>query len=187
MTTAGITRDQAMDLLNTHIKSPNMIKHCLASESVLGALADRLGEDRERWAMAGLLHDLDVEKTDPRQHGLMTPEWLAPLGVHTSVIDAIRNHNEMAPGTRRTTRFDHALAAGETVTGLITATALIYPDKKVASVKAKSVVKRMGESRFAASVNRDTIRECERLGISIDEFVEIALKAMRDIAPELGL
>jgi putative nucleotidyltransferase with HDIG domain len=164
-----------------------MVKHCLASEAVLGALADHLGESREQWSMAGLLHDLDVEQTDAKTHGLKTPELLAPLGVAAEVVDAIRHHNEVATGVARTVRFHHALAAGETVTGLITATALIYPDKKVASVKAKSVTKRMTESRFAASVNRDTIRECEKMGMSLDVFVGIALKAMQDIGPELGL
>lgn len=187
MSDTGISREQALDLLNTRVKSPNMIKHCLASEAVLGALADRLGHSRPQWAMAGLLHDLDVEQTDPKEHGLRTPEWLAPLGVNPEILTAIRNHNEMAPGACRSTPFDHALAAGETVTGLITATALIYPDRKVASVKTKSVIKRMTEARFAASVNRDTIRECEKLGLSLEEFVEIALGAMRGIASDIGL
>jgi putative nucleotidyltransferase with HDIG domain len=164
-----------------------MIKHSLASEAVLGALADRLGEDRAAWALAGLLHDLDVEETPPETHGLKTPEILRPLGVSEDVTQAIAHHNEQATKTARTVKFHHALAAGETVTGLITATALIYPDKKLSSVKAKSIVKRMGETRFAASVSRENIRECERLGLTLEEFVELALNAMRQISDDLGL
>ena len=83
--------------------------------------------------------------------------------------------------------FHYALAAGETVTGMIVAAALVYPDKKLASVKAKSVTKRMKEKAFAASINRDTIMECERLGLPLDEFVEISLQAMKEISDQLGL
>ncbi len=76
---------------------------------------------------------------------------------------------------------------GETVTGLIVATALVYPDRKIASVKVKSITKRMKEKAFAASVNRDTIRECEKIGLPLEEFVEIALGAMQEIAGRIGL
>ena len=81
----------------------------------------------------------------------------------------------------------HALAAGETITGLITATALVYPDRKLASVKIKSVTKRMKEKAFAASVRRENILECEKLGFSLDVFSGIALEAMQSIHDELGL
>ena len=166
-----------------------MIKHCLASEAVLAALAARLGEDREKWAMAGLLHDLDVELTeaDLDVHGLQTVRILSETGLDGEIVEAIRLHNEQACREKRTTRFHHALAAGETVTGLITATALVYPDRRLASVKAKSVLKRMKEKAFAASVNREIIRECEAAGISLQEFVEIALVAMQAISEDLGL
>jgi len=82
--------------------------------------------------------------------------------------------------------FHHALAAGETVTGLIFAVALVYPDKKISSVKPKSVTKRMKEKIFAASVNRDAILECGQMGISLDEFVSLALAALSPIEKELG-
>jgi predicted hydrolase (HD superfamily) len=96
-------------------------------------------------------------------------------------------HNEQAAGVKRSTEFDHALAAGETITGLITATAMVYPDKKVASVKPKSVTKRMKEKAFAASVNRDYILECEKIGIPLDEFVQLSLQAMNEISGSIGL
>lgn len=185
----GISRDQALDLLHRHIKNPNMIKHCLASEAVLGALADRLREDRETWSLAGLLHDLDVELTqaDLAVHGMEAARILEENGVGPEIVQAVKLHNELACGEKRSAAFHHALAAGETITGLITATALVYPDKKLASVKPKSVVKRMKEKAFAASVNRDVIMECERLPLPLPEFAEIALRAMQSISDELEL
>jgi len=189
MTATGISREQALDLLNRYVQNPNMIKHCLASEAVLGALADRLGENREPWALAGLLHDLDVELTnaDLAVHGLLSVRILTEQGVDPTIVEAIKLHNELACGEKRCERFHHALAAGETITGLITATALVQPEKKLAQVKPKSVVKRMKEKAFAASVNRDIIRECELIGIPLAEFAEIAVGAMQGISEELGM
>ncbi len=185
-----MNRDTALNLLKQHVKTENMVRHCLASEAVLCALARRLNADAELWALAGLLHDIDVEITnaDLNQHCKPAVKLLADAGLPQELIDAVRLHNEIAwPGEKRATVFQHALAAGETITGMITATTLVYPDKKLASVKAKSVVKRMKEVKFAASVNRDIIMECEKAGLKIDEFSELALTAMREIAPELGL
>ena len=187
---AGITRERAMALLEEHVRQPNLRKHCLASEAVLKALAERLGEDAEAWGIAGLLHDLDVEDTnaDLSVHGRETVRILEPEGVNPEILEAIALHNEVSAGGRkRLTRFQHALAAGETITGLITATALVYPDKKIASVKPKSIVKRMKEKAFAASVNRDIILECEKLNIPLPEFAELSLRAMQDISDKLEL
>jgi putative nucleotidyltransferase with HDIG domain len=183
-------RDKALELLKNHVKNENMIKHCLASEAVMKALARELGEDEARWSLAGLLHDIDVEITnaDLAVHTKEAASLLKENGLDDDLIEAIRLHNEEAnPGEKRSTRLQHALAAGETVTGLIIATALVYPDKKLASVQAKSVVKRMKEKAFARSVNRDIIMECEKIGIELPRFVEISLGAMNGIAADLGL
>ena len=185
----GITREEALSLLKEHIQNENLFKHCLASEAVMKALADRLGEDREKWGLAGLLHDLDVEEVryDLSRHTLDAERLLREKGVDEEIILAVKMHNETAHGAKRSDRFHHALAAGETITGLIIATALVYPDKKLGSVKAKSVKKRMKEKAFAAGVNRETILECEKLGLTLDEFAQIALEAMQGIAQDLGL
>ncbi|MEI6764342.1 MAG: HDIG domain-containing metalloprotein [Bacteroidota bacterium] len=186
---AGITHEKAVELLHQYVKKEGMINHSLASEAVLGALARHLGRDEELWSIAGLLHDIDVEITnaEPTKHGLEAVAILEQNGVHKDIVDAIKMHNEMATGQPRTTEFQHALAAGETITGLIVATTLVYPDKKIASIKTKSVTKRMKEKAFAASVNRDTIMECEQLGIPVEKFAEIAIAAMTVIAAEIGL
>jgi putative nucleotidyltransferase with HDIG domain len=183
-------RERALELLKTHVKNENMIKHCLASEAVMRALAARLGADAELWGLAGLLHDLDVELTagDLARHTHEAGRILLEHGLPEGLVEAVKLHNEAAhPGRRRSETFQRALASAETVTGLITATALVYPDKKLASVKTSSVVKRMKDKRFAASVDRAIILECEALGLTLEEFVELALGAMRGISADLGL
>lgn len=186
---SGITREKALELIDTYIKNENMKKHCLASEAVMAAIARRMGEDEEKWAMAGLLHDLDVEITnaDLNVHGRETQRILGENNVDEEIIEAVGLHNEVSSGRERSKPFHYALAAGETITGLVIATTLVYPDKKLASVKPKSVVKRMKEKAFAASVNRDIIRECEKIGIPLSEFAQLAVEAMREISDDLGL
>ena len=175
--------------MQEHVKNEKTVVHCLASEAVMRALAVRLGEDQDRWGLTGLLHDVDVEVTnaDPKVHALKAEELLEDFGLDQEMLDAIRMHNDEATGIPRSTRFQHALAAGETITGLIYATTLVYPDKKIESVKYKSVRKRMKEKAFAASVNRDHILECEEIGISLDEFIQLSVDAMRGISEEIGL
>jgi putative nucleotidyltransferase with HDIG domain len=184
-----LNREEALKRLHEHVKNEKTIIHCLASEAVMRALAGRLGEDVDRWGLTGLLHDIDVEVTnaDPRVHALKAEELLADFGLDEEMVDAIRMHNDEATGRPRTTRFQHALAAGETITGLIYATTLVYPDKKIESVKYKSVRKRMKEKAFAASVNRDHILECEQIGIPLDEFIQLSVDAMRGVSESIGL
>ena len=182
-----ISRENAYKLLNQHIQNANMFKHCMASEAVLRGVARKLDKDQEEWGIAGLLHDIDVEITnaDPYKHGTYAAGMLDGL-LSPEAIDAIVMHNEIATGKERITVFQHALAAGETITGLIMATAMVYPDKKLASVKAKSITKRMKERAFAASVKRENIMECELIGIPINDFAELALTSMQEISDDLG-
>lgn len=184
-----IDRETALSLLHQYVKNEKMIFHCLASEAVMRGLARRLGRDEEAWGLAGLLHDLDVEVTnaDPVVHGTQTEVLLKDYDVDEDILDAIRMHNEWSSGKERTTEFQYALAAGETITGLIFATTYVYPEKKLAVVKPKSVVKRMKEKMFAASVKRENILECEKIGIPIDEFAALAIAAMMPVAGEIGL
>lgn len=185
----AISRSEAIDMLQRYVKNEKMIAHSLASEAVMRSLAERLGHDPEKWGLAGLLHDLDVEVTnaEPTIHGTQTEELLRNFDVDPEILDAISMHNECSAGKERHTEFQHALAAGETITGLIFATTYVYPDKKLTSVKPKSVVKRMKEKMFAASVKRENIMECEKIGLTIDEFASLAVAAMLPIAAELGL
>ena len=181
-------RDQALELLKKYVKNENMIKHCLASEAVMKAVAIRLDEDRDKWSLAGLLHDIDVELTenDMEQHGLKARDILEN-NVSEDIIESIKMHNEAASKKKREEIFHKALAASETITGLIIATALVYPDKKLQSVKISSILKRMKDKRFAASVDRSIILECEDIEIPIAEFAQISLDAMKGISDKLGL
>ena len=184
-----INRNDAVMLINKYVKSERMLSHCYAAEAVMGALAGRLEQDEEKWEIAGLLHDLDIEivDNDLNHHGLETEKILKEKGVDAGIIDAIVMHNERASGKKRSSLFQHALAASEAITGLIVAAALVYPDKKLASVKPKSVMKRMKEKAFAASVNRDNIMECEQIGIPINEFAELCINAMLTVSDRIGL
>lgn len=185
----GITREEALALVQKHIGNQNMVNHCLASEAVLRAAALKLGEDQEKWGLAGLLHDLDVEtQTDLATHTQETVEILKENNVDKEIIEAIRLHNLQAwPGDARSTAFHHALAAGETITGLIIAAALVNPAKKLSAVKVKSVKKRYKEKAFARGANREIIAECEDAGIELPEFCELSLLAMQGISDEIGL
>lgn len=185
----GISREDALTLLKSRVKNSNMVKHCLAAEAVLRAMAVRLGEDEEKWGLAGLLHDLDAEtQPDLDTHTKEAAEILSEKGVDAEIIEAIRLHNLQAhPGEQRTSLFHHSLAAGETITGLVIATALVYPDKKLASVKPKSVRKRIKEKAFARGADREIIKECEKAGIPLADFCTLSLEAMQGISDELGL
>ena len=182
-------REKALQLLSSHLETETLLKHCLASEAIMRSLAIELNADVEKWGLAGLFHDLDFEKTkdNPANHTLVSSRILEEHGIDNETIKAIQGHNAEALGINRETKLDFALAAAETVTGLIIATALIYPDKKLKSVKIKSILKRMKEKAFAKNVNREIIKECENLGISLERFIEMSLKAMQEISSDLGL
>jgi putative nucleotidyltransferase with HDIG domain len=192
---AGITYDQAKALFEENVKDPAMRMHCRESEAVLRALARRLGEDEELWGIAGLLHDIDFDQTknDVKNHGVFCKEILKNAGVSDDLINVITSHTygmEEIPeykDRQRSIPFEHALAAGETVTGLIYAYGLMRPDKKLADAEVKSIKKKFKDKSFAAKVNRDVIRECEQCGLELSEFLEIALNAMKGIADEIGL
>ncbi len=182
-----ITREQALDLLRQAQTPENLMQHALASEAVMRALARRLGEDEALWAMTGLLHDLDYPATAeaPARHGLETAKQLEGQ-LDAPALDAIRAHNGECTGVAPKSTFDYALRCGETVTGLVSAAALVRPTR-MEGMQAKSLKKKMKDKAFAASVNRDNIRECEKLGLELDEFLNLAIAAMTEIAPEIGL
>lgn len=186
---AGITRENALILMQRHLTADNMQKHCLASESIMRALAPRFGAEPDFWGIAGLLHDLDYNETkdDMERHGLVTAEILQDLGIHSAITEAIKAHNAENLGLTRTEPLHFALTAAETMTGMLTAAALVNPDRKISSVKTSSVKKRMKAKEFARSVNRDHIRLCEQIGIPLEEFISISIETMKGISDQLGL
>ena len=185
----GITREDALKLMEQCLEAENMRRHSIASEAIMRALAPKFDADEEMWGLVGLLHDLDYNETKDHmeRHGLETEKILLEHGVDPTIPDAIKRHNAENLGLERTEPIHFALTAAETITGMIVATTLVYPDKKIVSVKPKSVKKRMKAKEFARSVNRDHIRLCEEIGIPLDEFIVISLKAMEGIGERLGL
>jgi putative nucleotidyltransferase with HDIG domain len=184
-----MNRNTALELLKSYLKTDTLIKHSLATEAIMKELASILGRDVELWGLTGLLHDLDFELTmnEPARHALCTAELLEKYDMKSEIIQAIKAHNGELLGIARGSELDFALASSETITGLIVATALVYPDKKLSSVKQKSILKRFKEKAFARSVDREIITECKNLGLDLERFVEISLKAMQGISEELGL
>lgn len=182
-----ISRDDALALLKDKLTEPNLISHSLESEAVMRGLAAKLGRDEELWGIAGLLHDLDYSTMkDESRHGLDTVEMLEGK-LPDEALAAIRRHAfEMNGAEGPETEFDFALRCGETVTGLVHAGALVRPTK-INGMKVKSLKKKMKDKAFAASVNRDCIRECDKIGLELGEFLQIAIASVTEIAPEVGL
>ncbi len=181
-----MNRGEALALLDQTINNTNLKKHMLACEACMRALAAHFGEDSEAWGLAGLLHDLDYDQTsqDFSQHGKVTVEMLKDKGLSEDILHAILAH----PGhVEAISKMDQALYAVDPTTGLLVAAALMHPSKRLASVDVAFVMKRFREKRFAAGANRDQIQTCSRLGLGLEEFTGICLKAMQGIAEDLGL
>jgi putative nucleotidyltransferase with HDIG domain len=175
--------------MEERLSADHMRKHSLASEVIMVALAEKLGEDPELWGLVGLLHDIDYYETKDEMsaHTLITEKLLSERGVHPDISDAIKHHNAENLSLTRTKPIHFGLTAAETVTGLLTAAALVHPEKKLAHVNVKSVRKRMKAKEFARSVNRDHIRLCEQIGIPLDDFIALSLSAMCSISDRLDL
>jgi putative nucleotidyltransferase with HDIG domain len=183
-----VTREEALDSIKANIENQNTIKHMLATEAIMRALAKRFGEDEEEWGLTGLVHDIDMELTegDMSTHSKLGADLVREMGASEAMARAVLCHNE-THGIPRESRLDKALFCADPLTGLITAAALVRPDKKLAGVEAKSVRKRFKEKSFAAGAKREQIAQCAELGLELDEFLELGLEAMKGIAPSLGL
>jgi len=180
-----MTREEALILVTSYVKNKNLIKHMLAAEAIMRALAGRLKEDQEHWGLAGLLHDLDYDETakDFARHGFRTVELLQDKAVAADILQAIRAH---AHG-ERTSLLDKALYAVDPLTGLIVAGALIHPTKKLAAIDATFMLNRFGEKRFAAGANREQIKSCAEFNMTLEDFVALGVSAMQGISEELVL
>ncbi len=182
-----ISREEAHGLVTQRIPQPNLVAHCVAAEIIMEALARHLGlpdADVERWALTGLLHDLDYATTadDPSVHGKNTVAELDGQ-IDDEMIHAILAHACHAP---RESRLDHALWCADPTTGFIVAAALVRPDKDISQVQLKSLKKRWKESAFARGANREQMAAHEMLGIERDEYLSLSLAALQARASEIG-
>lgn len=184
-----MNRQEAVQLVRERVENQNLVNHMLATEAIMGALARRLGADVEKWRLAGLLHDLDVEETADSMevHGATTVRWLRDAGLDDEVVlQAIAAHNP-ANGSSVVSVMDRALFACDPLTGLVTAAALIRPEKRLELVALKSLKKRFREPSFAKGARREDIMTCVELGLDLDEFLAIGLEAMQEASDDLGL
>lgn len=181
-------REEALDSIKANVENGNLIKHMLATEAIMRALARRFSEDEEEWGLTGLLHDIDMELSegDMATHSKLGADLVREMGASEAMAHAILCHNE-AHGIPLETKLDKALFCADPLTGLIIATALVRPDKKLAGVEAKSLRKKFKEKSFAAGANREQISQCSKIGIELDDFLQLGLEAMQGIAANLGL
>lgn len=187
-----MNREQAYEILTKYMKGEAYLAHSLAVEAIMKGLAKKLEPEKvEYWGIAGLLHDLDEEQCDwknhPEVHGPTSVEILKKEGIEDQeLFDAICAHNPKC-GVKAKTKFQYSLLAADPMSGFVKAVAQIYPDKKIASVKHKSVMKRFNELRFAKGANRDYMESIEFTGLSLDDLIDVALEEMRAIADQIGL
>ncbi len=181
-----MNRSEAYELVKSRVKSANLIKHMLAAEAIMRALAPRFGGDPDKWGLAGLLHDLDYDATfdKPEIHGLETAKELERKGFDPEIIHAVLAHAGKAPIDKP---IDKAIYAADPLTGFLVACALMTPNKKLSEVDVSFALRRFKEKAFARGANREQMKSCEDLGLSLEEFVRIGLEAMGGIAEELGL
>ena len=185
-----ITIEKARALVEEEIETENLRIHMLAVSRIMEALADKLAipeEEKGKWALVGLLHDLDYERTKDNfeEHGLITAEMLKGE-LPEECLQAIKAHNART-GVAPDSEMAKALIAADAVSGLIVPTALMMPTRKLSEVKAKSLKKKFGDKSFARTVSRENIMVCEELGLERKEFFTIALDALLPISEELGL
>ncbi|MGB9847704.1 MAG: HD domain-containing protein [Minisyncoccia bacterium] len=184
-----MTREEAFNLLKQKIQDVNMIKHSLAVEACLRDLALFFNQNPDQWGMAGLLHDYDYKEMlpFPEKHGLIAAEELEKLGLKDpEILHAIKAHNEKN-NTPRESLLDKAIHCTDPMTGLIVAATLVLPSKKIKDLNVEMILNRYKEKRFAAGANREIIARCSELGLSLEKFSEICLKAMQKISDDLGL
>jgi putative nucleotidyltransferase with HDIG domain len=184
------TREDAYRLMTEHVKNESLQKHMLSVEAAMRHYARKYGEDEELWAITGLLHDCDYEEfPDLREHTQVAAEWLRTAGYDERIIYAILAHNDLNLAEQpRNTLLAKALYACDEVTGMITATTLVRPNKSILGLEVSSVKKKMKAKGFAAGVNReDLIKGAQELNVELDEHIAFVIQAMTSIANTLGL
>ncbi len=186
-----LNHQQAQDLIDKNITTETIKLHVREVEVIMRACAAELHEKVEEWGIVGLLHDLDYdkEKDHPELQTVTLEKWIREVDPEfpNEYMHTIKAHNQKHSGVKRETVLDFALAASDNLSGMIFATALIYPDKKITSVKVSSVLKKMKNPGFAARVNRQAIMDIEKAGIKLERFIELGIKAMGEIEGKLGL
>lgn len=181
-----MNREKALELVKKHLKNKNLVKHSLAVEACMKAMAGHFGESEEIWGLAGLLHDLDYEVTekDPEKHSLETVKILEDYDLPEEILQAIKAHAGRVPCR---SKMDWAIFSIDPLTGLIIAATLMHPTKKLKEVDLNFIKRRYKEKSFARGAKREEIEQVKNIGLELDQFISICLKAMQEIDKELGL
>lgn len=183
-----LSRKEAFELVNKNVLKKNVIFHMIAVEAIMRALAKHLCENEDKWALAGLLHDVDYEKTEatPERHSLLAEDILKGC-VDADVIRAVKVHNFEHTNVLPENMMEKALIAADAISGLLIACALVMPSKKLVDVKVESVAKKFKDKDFARGADRERMLFCEQIGIPRDKFFEVALNGLREAASQIGL
>lgn len=192
-----INRDRVVELMDKYISTPWLKMHMRESEQIMRALAKHFKEDEELWGLTGLLHDIDYDYVDkdPERHVVEFDKILEMEGlvrgedIPEDMYHAIKAHYEDNPKVvqKRESRLDYVLSASENLSGFLVACALVQPNKKISEVTTESVLKKLKKKDFAKAVRRDLIYDIEKVGISLEEFIEIAVDSLNEISDEIGL
>ena len=180
--------ERALAILHEWVQSESLRRHCYAVADSMRRFAELGGEDADKWEAVGLLHDMDYERhPTPAEHPFVGNKILEERGYPEDVRRAILSHADYS-GVKRESQMEKALYACDEISGFITASALVKPNKSLAEVEAKSVRKKMKDKAFARSVNRDDIiNGAADLGVDLEEHIAFCIEAMKGIAGELGL
>ena len=180
-------RNEAINLLKEYNESDSLLKHAYSVESVMRHFAQLKNEDVAYWGTIGLLHDLDYEKY-PEMHCVKTREILEEKRVEEPFIRAIESHGfGICTDVKPESYMEKVLYTIDELTGLITATVLMRPDKNIHSLEVKSVMKKFKTAKFAAGVNREVVlKGCEMIEMELSEVVEHTIEGMKTVADELG-
>jgi putative nucleotidyltransferase with HDIG domain len=186
--TGNPDREQALELFRRYNKSDSLYRHALSVEAVMRYMAEKHGEDQEKWGIIGLLHDLDYEMY-PDQHCKMTEKILMEENWPEEYIRAIMSHGYgIVTDTEPQTLLEKTLFAMDELTGLVATSALVRPSRSILDMEAKSVKKKWNDKRFAAGVDRSVIEKgAEMLGVELTLMIQDCIMAMRRVSDDIGL
>lgn len=176
-------RERALKELKARLTIGRFIRHSLAVEAIMRELAALLRDNVELWGLTGLLHDIDYEKTagDPARHSLVGAEILENLDVEPEIVYAVKAHNDLH-GIERKRKLDKALFCADPMSWLIDVCAMSLPSQKLSDLTADFVLDKFNDGDFAGELDREQMRTCSDLGISLKEFVATALAAMKKMS-----
>jgi len=180
----SMTLSEARTIVTELTKSPSLLRHMRSIELVMEAYAEKFGEDREEWAIAGLLHDADYEAY-PEKHPQVIVDKLKALG-EDKIAHAISAHYTKWNVTYDTL-LDKALLACDELTGFIIACCQVRPDG-ISSLETKSVIKKLKDKSFAAKVERDEVYTgVELLGVELFEHITFIISVLLKNKEELNI